>query len=157
MQASVLRIRSESCKCRFVLNVCDSHNRRSASENLSGKDSRQSRITGIRSGSFYLLISLIFYFIYSIIMKISKSLLLCLVLFGVHSVAFAQFAAATTALTQIQSVMKSLGVAIVTIAMMYVGFKMVFQAAEWKDVAPVFWGGVLIGGAATVAGMLGVS
>jgi type IV secretion system protein VirB2 len=90
-------------------------------------------------------------------MKTSKSLLLCLTLFGVHSVAFAQFAAATTALTQIQGVMKSLGVAIVTIAMMYVGFKMVFQAAEWKDVAPVFWGGVLIGGAATVAGMLGVS
>jgi type IV secretion system protein VirB2 len=90
-------------------------------------------------------------------MKNSKYLFLGLVLFAMHPVAFAQFAAATTALTQIQSVMKGLGVAIVTIAMMYVGFKMVFQAAEWKDVAPVFWGGVLIGGAATVAGMLGVS
>jgi type IV secretion system protein VirB2 len=75
----------------------------------------------------------------------------------VHSFAFAQFAAATTALTNISTIMTSLGGAIVTIAFMYVGFKMVFHAAEWKDVAPVFWGGVLIGGAPMVGGLLGVA
>ncbi|WP_292938087.1 TrbC/VirB2 family protein [Noviherbaspirillum sp.] len=56
-------------------------------------------------------------------------------------------------LTQIASWLDGLGVLVVTIALMVVGFRMAFQAAEWKDVAPVFWGGVLIGGAATVAGL----
>lgn len=74
-----------------------------------------------------------------------------------HSSVFAQeFAAATTALNRISSIMTGLGGVIVTIAFMYVGFKMVFHAAEWKDVAPVFWGGVLIGGAPLVAGLLGL-
>lgn len=49
--------------------------------------------------------------------------------------------------------MTGIGLVIVTIALMVVGFRMVFQAAEWKDVAPVFWGGVLIGGASGIAGL----
>ncbi|NVE00155.1 TrbC/VirB2 family protein [Massilia sp. BJB1822] len=59
----------------------------------------------------------------------------------------------TTVLNTIAKWMTGLGLVIVTIALMVVGFRMVFQAAEWKDVAPVFWGGVLIGGAGTLASL----
>lgn len=45
-----------------------------------------------------------------------------------------------------------IGGLVVTIAIMFCGFRMVFQAAQWKDIAPIFWGGVLIGGAASIAG-----
>lgn len=54
-------------------------------------------------------------------------------------------------LAPVKDALVAVGVITVTIALIYVGMKMVFQAAEWKDVAPVFWGGVLIGGAATLA------
>ncbi|KAB8065262.1 TrbC/VirB2 family protein [Janthinobacterium violaceinigrum] len=56
-------------------------------------------------------------------------------------------------LDEVSKWMTSIGLIIVTIALMVVGFRMVFQAAEWKDVAPVFWGGVLIGGASGIAGL----
>ena len=54
----------------------------------------------------------------------------------------------------VQAVMSTIGAIAVTISLVYVGIKMVFQAAEWKDVAPVFWGGVLIGGASIIGGFL---
>lgn len=70
------------------------------------------------------------------------------------SPAFAQLERGTTALNQLSTWLLSIGVVVLTIALMFVGFRMMFQAAQWKDVAPVFWGGVLIGGAAGIAGML---
>lgn len=73
------------------------------------------------------------------------------------STANAQILGNTNLLLQtLQSALQGIGVAIVTIAIMFVGFRMVFQAAQWKDVAPVFWGGVLIGGATSIAGALGL-
>lgn len=69
--------------------------------------------------------------------------------------AFAQISStATTLLGNVNSWMLGIGGIIVTCALMFVGFRMVFQAAEWKDVAPVFWGGVLIGSAAAVGPQL---
>lgn len=69
--------------------------------------------------------------------------------------AFAQISAtAETLLGNVNSWMLGIGGVIVTCALMFVGFRMVFQAAEWKDVAPVFWGGVLIGSAAAVGPQL---
>lgn len=59
----------------------------------------------------------------------------------------------TQVLNQVSAWMTSIGIVIVTIALMFVGFRMVFQAAEWKDVAPVFWGGILIGGASAFAAL----
>lgn len=58
-----------------------------------------------------------------------------------------------TLLTTVSTWMTTIGITIVTIALMVVGFRMVFQAAEWKDVAPVFWGGVIIGSASGIAAM----
>jgi type IV secretion system protein VirB2 len=57
-------------------------------------------------------------------------------------------------LSTIQTALTAVGGVVVTIALIYVGMKMVFQAAEWKDVAPVFWGAVLIGGASIIGGAL---
>lgn len=68
--------------------------------------------------------------------------------------AFAQLERGTDMLNQVSTWLLSIGVVVLTIALMFVGFRMMFHAAQWKDVAPVFWGGVLIGGAAGVAGML---
>ncbi|NRR30396.1 TrbC/VirB2 family protein [Oxalobacteraceae bacterium] len=87
-------------------------------------------------------------------MKNLKSALILALLSAISSPAFAQLTKGKTMLTDISSWMTSIGAVIVTIALMFVGFRMVFQAAEWKDVAPVFWGGVVIGGAAGIADML---
>ncbi|UTY59675.1 TrbC/VirB2 family protein [Massilia sp. erpn] len=59
----------------------------------------------------------------------------------------------TKVLNAVSTWMTGIGIVIVTIALMFVGFRMVFQAAEWKDVAPVFWGGILIGGAGAFASL----
>lgn len=71
-----------------------------------------------------------------------------------NSPVFAQLERGTTMLNTLSMWLLSIGVVVLTIALMFVGFRMMFQAAQWKDVAPVFWGGVLIGGAAGIAGML---
>lgn len=68
--------------------------------------------------------------------------------------AFAQLERGKDMLNQVSTWLLSIGAVTLTIALMFVGFRMMFQAAQWKDVAPVFWGGVLIGGAAGIAGML---
>lgn len=60
----------------------------------------------------------------------------------------------TKKLAPVQTALVAIGGVTVTIALLYVGMKMVFQAAEWKDVAPVFWGAVLIGGASAIASSL---
>lgn len=72
----------------------------------------------------------------------------------ISSPAFAQLERGTDMLNQVSTWLLSIGVVVLTIALMFVGFRMMFQAAQWKDVSPVFWGGVLIGGAAGIAGML---
>lgn len=70
------------------------------------------------------------------------------------SPAFAQLDKGTDMLNEVSSWLLTIGVVVLTIALMFVGFRMMFQAAQWKDVAPVFWGGVLVGAAAGIAGML---
>ena len=61
---------------------------------------------------------------------------------------------ANTIMGAVSSGLVGIGVACVTIALMFVGFKMIFRAGQWADLAPVFWGGLLIGGAAALAGGL---
>lgn len=72
----------------------------------------------------------------------------------ISSPAFAQLEKAKSTLNTLQTWILSLGGVIVTIALMFVGFRMTFQAAQWKDVAPVFWGGVLVGSASGIATMI---
>lgn len=87
-------------------------------------------------------------------MKNLQSALILALLSVISSPAFAQLSKGKKMLEDVADWMSGIGAIIVTIALMFVGFRMVFQAAEWKDVAPVFWGGVVIGGAAGIANML---
>lgn len=68
--------------------------------------------------------------------------------------AFAQIAAATSVMTTIKSTLTAIAVIVVTCAIMWAGFKMIFQAAGFKDVANIFLGAIFIGGAAAIAAQL---
>lgn len=59
-----------------------------------------------------------------------------------------------TFMEQVVSMLKGAGVLIVTIAIMWAGYKMLFKGASFSEVALIFVGGLLIGGAATIAGYL---
>ncbi len=66
----------------------------------------------------------------------------------------AGLAKAKSILDEANTGLMALGVVVVTIAILFVGFRMIFRNAQWADLAPVFWGGLLVGGAATIAGGL---
>ena len=64
------------------------------------------------------------------------------------------FGKGTAMLESVRAWLMVIAGTVVTMALMLVGFRMVFNAAQWKDVAPVFWGGIVIGSAAAIAAML---
>lgn len=66
----------------------------------------------------------------------------------------AAVAKATGILTTVITALTLFAVAAVTIAIMFVGFRMAFQSAQWKDVSSPFWGGILIGSAAAIAAII---
>lgn len=74
--------------------------------------------------------------------------------FGAHAGISGAMGKATTLLTEVSTGLTALGVIVVTIAILFVGFRMIFRNAQWADLAPIFWGGLLVGGAATLAGAL---
>ncbi len=59
-----------------------------------------------------------------------------------------------TFLDTVVSLLKGAGVVIVTIAIMWCGYKMIFKGASFSEVALIFVGGLLIGASATIAGYL---
>jgi len=56
-----------------------------------------------------------------------------------------------TTVTNVQAILVTISIAVVTIAIIWAGFKMIFQGARLSDVANVLIGGTLIGGAAAFA------
>jgi type IV secretion system protein VirB2 len=69
--------------------------------------------------------------------------------------AFAQITSqASTILNDLSTGLTALGVVICTIALMWAGFKMMFQHARFGDIANIFIGAMLVGGASTIAGVL---
>ncbi len=56
-----------------------------------------------------------------------------------------------TTVTNVQAILVTVSIAVVTIAIIWAGFKMIFQGARLADVANVLIGGTLIGGAAAFA------
>jgi len=74
---------------------------------------------------------------------------------------FSGFANAAANFTQLDSTMLTVvstlqgaGIAVVTVAIIWAGYKMIFQHARWTDVATVVLGAVLIGAATTIANWL---
>ena len=59
-----------------------------------------------------------------------------------------------TTVTNVQAILVTISVAVVTIAIIWAGFKMIFQGARLADVANVLIGGTLIGGAAVFASFI---
>lgn len=74
---------------------------------------------------------------------------------GVSSAAN-DFAAACTKVTgffgNFETILRVASVSIVTIAIVFAGYQIAFAHKRLSDVAPVLVGGLLIGGAATIAG-----
>ena len=56
-----------------------------------------------------------------------------------------------TTVTNVNTILVTISVAVVTIAIIWAGFKMIFQGARLADVANVLIGGTLVGGAAAFA------
>ena len=57
----------------------------------------------------------------------------------------------STTVTNVNAILVTISVAVVTIAIIWAGFKMIFQGARLADVANVLIGGTLVGGAAAFA------
>jgi type IV secretion system protein VirB2 len=53
--------------------------------------------------------------------------------------------------TNVNDILVTISIAVVTIAIIWAGFKMIFQGARLADVANVLIGGTLVGGAAAFA------
>jgi type IV secretion system protein VirB2 len=60
----------------------------------------------------------------------------------------------TTTVDNVNAILVTISVAVVTIAIIWAGFKMIFQGARLADVANVLIGGTLIGGAAAFASFI---
>lgn len=71
----------------------------------------------------------------------------------IPQLAFAQ-AQVNTVLTRINTMLTAAGVAIVTLAILWAGYKVMFAGARFADIAHIFIGAILIGGAATFAAWL---
>lgn len=61
---------------------------------------------------------------------------------------------ASTILNDISTGLTAIGVVICTIALMWAGFKVMFQHARFGEIAGIFIGAMLVGGASTIAGVL---
>ena len=60
----------------------------------------------------------------------------------------------TTTATNIQTALVTIGLTVLTIAIMFAGYKMVFSGSRFEDVVYILVGGTLIGGATTLAGWI---
>jgi type IV secretion system protein VirB2 len=78
--------------------------------------------------------------------------LAALLLANTASVALAQgFTKINTTVNNVNAILVTISIAVVTIAIIWAGFKMIFQGARLADVANVLIGGTLVGGAAAFA------
>ena len=86
----------------------------------------------------------------NITLRLAAGLVLASLL--IPQIAVAQgFDKINTTVTNVQSILVTISIAVVTIAIIWAGFKMIFQGARLTDVANVLIGGTLIGGAAAFA------
>lgn len=67
---------------------------------------------------------------------------------------FAQVTQLTSGLDWIKGTITGIGVVVIVIAIMWTGIQMMFQHAKWSQVAHIFFGGILVGGAAAIGPQL---
>jgi len=68
--------------------------------------------------------------------------------------AWAQISKVNTVMTNVQTVLVGVAVTLFTVAIMWAGFKMAFQQAQWSEISNLVIGGILVGGAAGIAAWL---
>ncbi|KVW83222.1 TrbC/VirB2 family protein [Burkholderia cepacia] len=68
--------------------------------------------------------------------------------------AWAQLSQVNTLLNTIQTTLLGVGGVICSISIIWAGFRMMFQHARFGDIANVFIGGLFVGCATVIAGML---
>jgi type IV secretion system protein VirB2 len=78
-----------------------------------------------------------------------------LALAGMHSASFAAFDSAhiTGMITDIDNILKTLSIIIVTIAFVFAGYQIAFGGKRFADVMPVVVGAIIIGAAAQLAAL----
>lgn len=59
-----------------------------------------------------------------------------------------------TVMQNVSAVLTGVGATMFTIAIIWAGFKMAFQHAKWSEISNIVIGGILVGGAAAIAGWL---
>jgi type IV secretion system protein VirB2 len=78
-----------------------------------------------------------------------------LIVFAAHHAAMADgFDKINTTTNNVVAILVTIAIAVVTAAIMWAGFKMIFQAARLSDVANILFGGTLIGGASAMAAFI---
>ena len=87
------------------------------------------------------------------IMKAACFLFSLAVLLEAHP-AWAQISKVNQVMTNVQTVLVGVAVTLFTVAIMWAGFKMAFQQAQWSEISNVVIGGILVGGAAGIAAWL---
>jgi type IV secretion system protein VirB2 len=85
---------------------------------------------------------------------IAKLFAVAVVALALISPAHAQLSQVNTLLNTIQTTLLGVGGVICTIAIIWAGFKMMFQHARFADIANVFIGGLFVGCATVIASML---
>lgn len=68
--------------------------------------------------------------------------------------AWAQITKVNSVMANVQTVLVSVAVTLFTVAIMWAGFKMAFQQAQWSEISNLVIGGILVGGAAGIASWL---
>jgi type IV secretion system protein VirB2 len=71
--------------------------------------------------------------------------------------AYAQLAPVTNLANTILRTLQVISLALVTAALIWAGFKMIWQHAKWAEISNVFIGTMIIGGAGTIATTLMVA
>ena len=64
------------------------------------------------------------------------------------------FAKINTTVSNVNAILVTISIAVVTIAIIWDGFKMIFQGARLADVSNILIGGTLVGGAAAFASFI---
>jgi type IV secretion system protein VirB2 len=80
--------------------------------------------------------------------------LLALVLALASGPVYAQLEKVNTTLSLIQTTLIGVSVICLTIAIIWAGYKMIFQHARWTDISNIVIGGILIGASGPIAAWL---
>ncbi|MBC8746038.1 type IV secretion system protein VirB2 [Paraburkholderia sp. WC7.3g] len=86
--------------------------------------------------------------------KVARQIAATVTTILVASPAWAQLSQVNTLLSTIQTTLLGVGGVICSISIIWAGFRMMFQHARFGDIANVFIGGLFVGCATVIAGML---